>query len=55
MPSKIQKFKQKLSNTLRLNLKIIHFFHPDCHPKIIGDTLKNEQKTSASVLMRLYN
>ena len=25
------------------------------HPKIIGDIPKNEQKTSASVLMTLYN
>ena len=53
-----KKIKQKLSNTLRLNfryLKIIHFLHPRYHPKIIGDTLKNVSKTSASVLMGLHD
>ena len=32
--------------------------HPDAeliHPKVIGDILKNVQKTSASVLMTLYD
>ena len=55
---KLEKNKQKLSNTLRLNihnLKIIRFFHPCYHPKIIGDIPKNVQKTSASVLMTLYD
>ena len=55
---KLGKFKQKLSNTLRLNfryLKIIRFLHPCYHPKIIGDILKNVQKISASVLMTLYD
>ena len=53
-----QKNKQKLSNTLRLNflyLKIFRLFHPCYHPKIIADTLKNVQKTSVFVLMRLYD
>ena len=53
-----QKIKQKLRKTLRLNfyyLKIIHVIHPSYHLKIIGDILKNIQKTSASVLMRLYD
>ena len=52
------KIKQKLSKTLRLNssyLKIIHFLHPRYHPKIKRDILGNVQKTSASVLMRLYD
>ena len=52
---KLAKIKQKLSNTQRLDflyLKIIHFFN---QPKIIGDILKNVQKTSASVLMTLYD
>ena len=34
----LQKIKQELSNTLRLNygyLKIIHFLHPRYHPQII--------------------
>ena len=53
-----KKNRQKLSNTLRLNflhLKIIHFLHPRYQLKIIGDILKNVQKTSASVLMTLYD
>ena len=52
------KIKQKLKNTLRLNfsyLKIIRFLHPFHHPKIVRDILKSLQKTSASVLMRLYD
>ena len=55
---KLAKIKQKLSNTQRLDflyLKIIHFFNPSYQPKIIGDILKNVQKTSASVLMTLYD
>ena len=38
----LAKNKQKLSNTLRLNigyLKIIHYLHPRYHPKIIGHIL----------------
>ena len=38
------KLMQKLSNTLRLNiryLKNIRFIHPRYHPKIKGDILKN--------------
>ena len=53
-----KKLKQKLNNTLRLNfdfLKIIRFIHPRYHPKIIGEILKNVQKTSASALMKLYD
>ena len=52
-----KKLKQKLSNTLRLNfcyLKIICFFHPGYQQKIIGGILKNEQKTSASALMKVF-
>ena len=48
--------KQKLSNTLRLNvcyLKIIYFLHPYYHLKITRDILKNKQKPSVYVLMRL--
>ena len=36
-----------LSNTLRPNfcyLKISHIFHSHCHPKIIGNILKNNEK-----------
>ena len=36
-----------LSNTLRLNfscMEIIHILHPDYHPKMIGNLLKNKQK-----------
>ena len=47
-----KKIKQKLSSsTLRLNfyyLKIVPFFHPRYHPKIIEDILKNVQKISTS-------
>ena len=46
-----KKFKQKLSNTLRLNfwhLKVISFLHARYHPKIVGDTFKNLQKTSTT-------
>ena len=53
-----KKIRQKLSNTLRLNLhnlKIINFHHPRHHPKIIGNFLKNVQKTNVIVLMTLYN
>ena len=42
-----KKIKQKLSNTLRLNVwifKIICFLHPHCHPKIKGDILKKSVK-----------
>ena len=45
-----------LSNTLRLifcYLKTIRFLHPRYDPKMLGDILKNVQKTSASILMRL--
>ena len=31
----------------------MRFLHPNFHPEIVGDTLKNKQKTSESVLMRL--
>ena len=37
-----------LSTSLRLNfcgLKIIHIPHPHYHPRIIGHTLKNKQKS----------
>ena len=43
-----EKIKQMLSNTLRLNfscLKLIYILHPCYHPKIIGDILKNKQKS----------
>ena len=43
-----KKIKQKISNTLRINFcyfKIIRFPHPRYHPEIIGDILKNVQKT----------
>ena len=49
--------KQKLNNTLRPKfcyLKIIHSLHPPrYHPKIIGDLLKNVQKTSTDKLMTM--
>ena len=44
---KLEKIKQKLGNTLRLNfcyLKIVLFSHRCYHSKKIGDILKNEQK-----------
>ena len=53
-----KKIKQRLSNTLRLNscyLKIIQFLYSCYHPKLIRDILKNLQKTSLPVLMRLYD
>ena len=53
-----KKIRQKLSNTLRLNvhnLKIINFHHPRHNAKIIGNVLKNVQKTSVIILMTLYN
>ena len=43
---------------MRLNFcypKIIRFFHPRSHPKIIWDILKNVEITSASVLMTFMN
>ena len=46
---KWEKHQAKLSKNLRLNfyyLKLVHFLHPRYHPKIIGDILKNVQKTS---------
>ena len=49
---------QQLSSTLRLNfhiLKITRFLHPRYFQQILGDILKNVEKTSASVLMRLYD
>ena len=55
---KLKKIRQKLSNTLRMNFwnfKFICFIHPRYHQKIIGDILKNMQKTSASVLMALHD
>ena len=33
----------------------ITFFHPRYHSKIKGDFLKNMEKTTVSVLMRLYD
>ena len=36
-------------------LKIIHILHPRYHPEIIGDIFKNVQKTSAPILMTLYD
>ena len=52
-----KKIKRKLSNTWLMlkfsSLKIIRFLHPRCFLKIL-DILKNAQKTSASVLMTLY-
>ena len=43
---------------MRLNfhfLKVIRFIHPRYYPKMLGDILKNVQKTSASVIMSLYD
>ena len=45
-------------HTLRLNFhysKIIRFPHPRYQPKIVGDILKNIQKTSLPALMTLYD
>ena len=36
-------------------LEIIGFLHSCYHPKVIVDILKNVQKISAPVLMRLYD
>ena len=55
---KLPESKQKRSNILRLNfcyLKIICFLNPRYFPKTIEYILKNVQKTSASVLMMLYD
>ena len=46
--------KAKQQAEAELLLLIIHFPRPCYHPKIIGDILKNVQKTSAAVL-RLYD
>ena len=46
-----KKIKQKLSNTLRLNLsylKIIRFLYPLYHPKIIGDIQKKCTKNKCA-------
>ena len=56
----VKKIKQKLSNTLELNLclcylKIFRFLHLCYHPKIIQDILKNVQKLSTPVSVRLYD
>ena len=48
--------KTFVSNNPKLNfcyLKIIHFLHPCCHPKLIWDILKNAQETSVSVLIKI--
>ena len=53
-----KKLKQKLRNTLRVNfsyLKINRILYPRYHLEIIGHNLKNVQKTSAFVLMTLYD
>ena len=53
---KLAKNQTKAKHTQRLNfcfLKIICFLPPSYHPKIVGDILKNIQKTSASILMKL--
>ena len=49
---KLVKNQAKLNNTLTLNFcysKISCLFYPRSHPKIIGDILKNIQKTSTHV------
>ena len=54
----LEKIKQKLSNSIRLNflyLKIIRFLHPRYLPKIIEDILKNVDKTNGSALIMLYD
>ena len=51
-----KKIKQMLSNTLRLNfryLKIIHILHLHYHPKIIGRTLKNKQKSQSACILEI--
>ena len=45
-----------LSNTLRLNccyFKIIHILHPRFHPKIIGQILKDKQKSKRLIIMKV--
>ena len=49
---KLAKNLAKAKHTLGLSFCI---FHPRYHQKIVWDILKNTQKTSASVLMRLYD
>ena len=48
MPGRnLQKIKQKISNTMRLNfcyMEVMGFLHPHYHPKIIEAILKNVQK-----------
>ena len=51
-----KKNKQKLSNILKLNfcyMKIIPFLQTRYYQKIMGDIVKNAQKTSVPVLLRL--
>ena len=53
----MQKIKQMLSNTLRLNfyyLKIIRILHPRYHSKITEHVLRISKRTSVSFFMRLY-
>ena len=52
---KLTKSQAQGKKDLETELKFIHFPYPSCHPKIVGDILKNIRKTSASVLMRLYD
>ena len=52
---KLTKNQAKATQHPEAELKTIRFLHPRYHSKIIGDTLKNIQKISASVLMRLYD
>ena len=52
--------KNQAKGKQHLEAKLLLFeyhwlFHPRYHPKIIGNILKNVQKTGASVLMRLYD
>ena len=52
---KLAKNPARAKKDLETELKFIHFPCPSYHPKIVGDILKNIRKTSASVLMRLYD
>ena len=47
-----------LSNNLRLSfcsVKIIRLLHPCDNPKKVGHVLKNVQKSSVSILMKIYD
>ena len=51
---KVKANAKQHTETELLLFKNYLFFHPGSQQKIIGDILKNEQKTSASALMKVF-